>query len=170
MIFGTRVIAGRKKGDHINGVLSDLRWLFVSALHIWHAFCIINHHSEPLCICRLQGTGADTWHAADRHVRKATKAGPTAINIKLGKWRMSGTLLPPMPRDAGLQPHQSLPVNRNSYRNRSLSDKSLHLSLTYAQKGEILIVNCIVCSIVNWIEPWKPVKSGGWLYLREKKI
>ena len=53
--FGARVIAGRKKSDHISDVLRDLGWLSVTQLHTYHALCLMKRlltNMEPHSLVR----------------------------------------------------------------------------------------------------------------------
>ena len=53
--FGARVIAGRKKRDHISDVLRDLKWLSATQLHAYHALCLMQRlltNSEPHSLAR----------------------------------------------------------------------------------------------------------------------
>lgn len=53
--FGARVIAGRKKSDHISVVLRGLRWLSATQLHDYHALCLLKRlltNSEPHSLVR----------------------------------------------------------------------------------------------------------------------
>ena len=53
--FGARVIASRKKSDHISDVLRDLGWLSVTQLHTYHALCLMKRlltNMEPHSLVR----------------------------------------------------------------------------------------------------------------------
>ena len=48
--FGARVVAGRRKRDHVSDVLKDLQWLSVPQLQSYHALCLLKRlltNSEP---------------------------------------------------------------------------------------------------------------------------
>ena len=85
--FGARVIAGRRKRDHVSDVLRDLDWLSARNLHVYHSLMLLKRiidTGQPDVLCDQLVTRGDVHM---RETRQARQFHTPSIRSESGRRR-----------------------------------------------------------------------------------
>ena len=89
--FGARVVSGKKKFEHISGVLKDLKWLTASQLAQYHRVQMVSKVLASELPQALNDiiTDADRQHGHDHQIRQNNRLRLPAIRTETGRRQLA---------------------------------------------------------------------------------